>query len=129
MLRYALRRLLYAVFVVYGVLTLVFVIMRLLPGDPAYVLAGPTATQADVDTVRHSLGIDRPIYVQYAIFLRQLATGDLGHSVYYHNVPAARPGPGTDARHARTDVPSARARAALRVRVWGDRSAASRHVG
>jgi peptide/nickel transport system permease protein len=90
MLRYALRRLLYAVFVVYGVLTLVFVIMRLLPGDPAYVLAGPTATQADVDTVRHSLGIDRPIYVQYAIFLRQLATGDLGHSVYYHNVPAAQ---------------------------------------
>jgi peptide/nickel transport system permease protein len=90
MLRYTLRRLLYAIFVVYGVLTLVFVILRLLPGDPAYVLAGPTATQADVDSLRHSLGIDRPIYVQYGIFLRQLATGDLGHSVYYHNNSAAR---------------------------------------
>lgn len=85
MLRYALRRLLYAIFVVYGVLTLVFVILRLLPGDPAYVLAGPTATQADVNALRHTLGIDRPIYVQYGIFLRQIATGDFGHSAYYHS--------------------------------------------
>lgn len=88
MLGYILRRLMYAVFVVFGVTTLVFVVLRLLPGDSTYVLAGSTATQAEVDQLRAALGLDRPIYVQYGVFLRQMATGDLGKSVYNNNVPA-----------------------------------------
>lgn len=88
MVSYILRRLLYAVFVVLGVVSIVFVLLRLLPGDPAYLLAGPTATQAEVDTLRRAMGLDRPAYIQYAVFLRQLATGDLGISVYNNNVPA-----------------------------------------
>jgi ABC-type dipeptide/oligopeptide/nickel transport system permease component len=88
MVNYILRRLLYAVFVVFGVVTLVFVLLRLLPGDPAYLWAGPTATQAEVDTLRKGLGVDQPVYVQYGRFLQQLATGDLGKSVYNNNVPA-----------------------------------------
>jgi peptide/nickel transport system permease protein len=88
MISYILRRLLYAVFVVFGVVTLVFILLRVLPGDPAYLLAGPTATQAEVDNLRAGLGIDRPVYVQYGRFLQQLASGDLGKSVYNNNTPA-----------------------------------------
>ncbi len=88
MIRYLARKFLHAVLVVFGVMTLVFIILRLLPGDPAYVLAGPIATQEEVDVVRKALGIDRPIYIQYAYFLRQIATFDFGRSIYNNNVPA-----------------------------------------
>lgn len=88
MSNYLFRRLLNAIFVVFGVVTLVFFVLRILPGDPAYVLAGPTATQAEVDELRISLGLDQPAYVQYAIFLRQLTMGDLGHATYYQNQSA-----------------------------------------
>ena len=66
--------------VVLGVATLTFVVSRVLPGDPARVLAGP---QADVETIErfsHNLGLDKPIYEQYADFLADLARGDLGDS-------------------------------------------------
>jgi peptide/nickel transport system permease protein len=85
---YVLRRLLNAVFVVFGVVTLVFFVLRILPGDPAYVLAGPTATQAEVDELRRSLGLDQPAYIQYGIFLRQLAQGDLGNATYFQSESA-----------------------------------------
>lgn len=88
MATFLLRRLLYAVFVVLGVVTLVFVVLRLLPGDAAYALAGPTATQAEVDALRQTLGLDQPVWVQYGIFLRQVAQGDFGHSVYNNNASA-----------------------------------------
>ncbi len=88
MSNYLLRRILNAIFVVFGVVTLVFFVLRILPGDPAYVLAGPTATQAEVDELRRNLGLDQPAYVQYAIFLRQLAQGDLGNATYYQNESA-----------------------------------------
>ena len=65
-----------------------FVVLRLLPADPVYVLAGPTATAEEVDALRHALGVDQPVYLQYAVFLRQMAVGDLGRSAYQNNVPA-----------------------------------------
>src|SRR5688572_8104852 len=85
---YVINRLLNAVFVAFGVVTLVFFVLRILPGDPAYVLAGPTATQAEVDELRRALGLDQPAYVQYGIFLRQLAQGDLGNATYFQNESA-----------------------------------------
>src|SRR5689334_1000378 len=88
MLPFLIRRLAYAVFVVFGVTTAVFVVLRLLPADPVYILAGPTATVDEVDTMRHALGFDQPLYVQYAIFLRDMLSGDFGQSVYQNNVPA-----------------------------------------
>jgi peptide/nickel transport system permease protein len=88
MFNYLIRRLINTIFVVFGVVTLVFFVLRILPGDPAYVLAGPTATQAEVDALRQNLGLDRPAYVQYGIFLRQLAQGDLGKATYYRNESA-----------------------------------------
>ena len=82
MAAYLVRRLALAVFVVWGVVTMVFVVMRLVPGDPANAFLGTDATQAEVEQLRSKLGLDRPIPEQYMIFLRQAAEGDLGKSAY-----------------------------------------------
>jgi ABC-type dipeptide/oligopeptide/nickel transport system permease component len=69
--------------VLWAVATIVFVAIRLIPGDPALaVLGGPgsQASAAAVDQVRHEYGFDRPLLVQYAVFLGRLATGQLGDS-------------------------------------------------
>jgi ABC-type dipeptide/oligopeptide/nickel transport system permease component len=63
-----------------GVVTLVFVVLRVIPGDPAIQLAGDTAQRQDVEAVRRELGLDRPMGVQYLDYLRRVATGDLGVS-------------------------------------------------
>lgn len=78
--QYIIRRLLIAIPVLLGVATMVFVAIRLVPGDPAEVMAGEMATAGDVQLIRHQLGLDRPLPVQYLIYLRDLVTGDLGRS-------------------------------------------------
>ena len=80
MLRFLLRRFGQAFVTVLGVATLVFFIQRL-TGDPTYLLVPETATQADIDALRHSLGFDRPLVVQYLAFLGDLTRFDLGPSV------------------------------------------------
>jgi ABC-type dipeptide/oligopeptide/nickel transport system permease component len=82
MATYLVRRLGLAVFVVWGVVTMVFVVMRLVPGDPANAILGIDATQEEVEQLRSKLGLDRSIPEQYAIFVRQAAGGDLGRSTY-----------------------------------------------
>jgi len=82
MAAYLIRRLALAVFVVWGVVTMVFVVMRLVPGDPANAFLGVDATQEEVEQLRERLGLDRSILEQYVIFLRQAAGGDLGRSTY-----------------------------------------------
>jgi peptide/nickel transport system permease protein len=59
----------------------IFVLLRLVPGDPAIALAGPDATPEVIEAVRHELGLDRPIPIQYAAWLHQVAVGDLGLSI------------------------------------------------
>ena len=78
--RFLLRRFGQALVTVLGVATLVFFVQRL-TGDPTYLLVPETATKADIDALRHSLGFDRPLIVQYLDFLRDLAHFDLGQSV------------------------------------------------
>ena len=85
---YLTRRLLLAIPVLLGVTLLSFSILRLVPGDPAQLLAGEEATEEQVAHIRHEYGLDRPILVQYAIFLRHVATGDLGIS-YRNRTPVA----------------------------------------
>jgi len=85
-MRYLARRLLLAIPVLIGVTLLSFSILRLVPGDPAEVLAGQEATEEQVAHIRHEYGLDRPIMVQYVIFLRHVATGDLGIS-YRNRTP------------------------------------------
>lgn len=77
---YILRRLGLAVPTLLGVTLIVFLLVRLIPGDPARVISGLLASEEEVQRLRVGLGLDRPIYVQYVIFLDRLARGDLGLS-------------------------------------------------
>jgi peptide/nickel transport system permease protein len=67
--------------VVWGVVTLVFLLLRAAPGDPAALLVGPAATPEQVAAQRHALGLDRPVAEQYAAWLARAARGDWGTSI------------------------------------------------
>lgn len=82
MSRYLLKRLLLALPVSLGVSVVVFVAIRLIPGDPALVMAGQAATQEVVQQIRTTLGLDQPLPVQYLYFLRNVIRGDLGRSLF-----------------------------------------------
>jgi peptide/nickel transport system permease protein/oligopeptide transport system permease protein len=79
-LTYVVRRALVAIPTLFGVATVVFSLLRLLPGDPASVIAGPTATPESVANIRRQLGLDMPLWQQYLGFLGRLLRGDLGIS-------------------------------------------------
>jgi peptide/nickel transport system permease protein len=79
--RFVVRRIVSVIPVMFGIITVSFVISRMIPGNPAAVAAGPTASQQTIDHIRHLYGLDRPWYVQYADFLDGLIHGDLGRSI------------------------------------------------
>lgn len=81
MAAYVARRVLAGVPVLFLVVTAVFFAFQLIPGDPARAFLGPEATPDVVERVRRELGLDRPIVVQYASYLRRLVRGDLGRSI------------------------------------------------
>jgi len=68
--------------VMFTVVTIVFIIVRVAPGDPAAVMLGPDASAQDISQLRARLGIDQPLPIQYALFLGQLIRGDLGESIF-----------------------------------------------
>lgn len=80
---YVLRRLLEAVPVLIAVTFIVFVSVRLIPGDPARTIAGLEASDSTVEAIRTDLGLDRPLLAQYLTFMSRLVSGDLGTSYYY----------------------------------------------
>lgn len=82
--QYTLRRLVQAIPVVFGITIIVFFLLRLIPGDPALLLAGEHAPAYIVAEVRHTYGLDKPIYVQYVYFMKALAELNLGQSLSYH---------------------------------------------
>ena len=71
-LRYVLRRCIFLVFVIVGVTGLLFLITYSIPADPARVAAGPGATPKQVENLRQKLGLDRPAYVQYLTYMKNL---------------------------------------------------------
>ena len=77
---YVVRRLLHVVPVLLGVSVVVFLTMKLVPGDQAEALLGPQATPEGMAQIRHALGLDRPIYVQYGRWLWLVLHGDFGYS-------------------------------------------------
>jgi peptide/nickel transport system permease protein len=79
--RYAAKRLLQAVPILALVSLISFGIMKLVPGDPAVVMAGPAATPQDLDHLRQTLGLDKPFATQLVLFYVNLAQGDLGRSL------------------------------------------------
>jgi peptide/nickel transport system permease protein len=76
------RRILATVPVMAVVAGLVFALLRLTPGDPAAIIAGDFATAEDIARIRTGLGLDRPLLVQAGLWLRSVASGDLGASIY-----------------------------------------------
>lgn len=85
MQRFLIRRFGQVIITIFGVVTLIFFLQRL-TGDPTFLLVPETATQADIEALRHTLGFDRSLWVQYLSFLQQIARFDLGQSVI-QNVP------------------------------------------
>jgi peptide/nickel transport system permease protein len=81
MLRALLRRALAGLAVVFGVITMMFFLIRLAPGDPALMLVGPTASQEQIAAQREALGLDRPLPQQYTAWLGQFVRGDWGTSI------------------------------------------------
>lgn len=81
MLTYIAKRLLYAVPTLLAVLTLVFILVRIVPGDPAQVVLGDQATPQALAELRAKIGLDRPMWEQYLVFMADMLRGDLGRSL------------------------------------------------
>jgi peptide/nickel transport system permease protein len=79
--RFLVRRVLLTIPVLCGVATLVFALIRLVPGDPVQAMLGEGATPQDIAQLRTALGLDRPMARQYAAFMRRAIVGDLGTSL------------------------------------------------
>lgn len=87
MAAYIRDRLLLSLFVVWGALSIVFVAVRVIPGDPAVLMAGPQASRQDVEMIRQRLGLHEPIAAQYGRYLAGAARLDFGQSLWL-NKPA-----------------------------------------
>jgi peptide/nickel transport system permease protein len=84
MASYILRRCLMMAPVLFGVTVIVFLVISLVPGDPAKAILGTFATPENMAQVRHDLGLDQPLPVQYAIWIEHVLRGDLGRSYILH---------------------------------------------
>lgn len=82
MQHFILRRFLHAIPALLGASMLIFILIRLIPGDPARLMLGEGVPEEQVDAYRKAMGYDEPIVVQYFHFLRRAITGDLGNSIY-----------------------------------------------
>ncbi len=80
-MKFLLRSLLQAVPTLLGAITVLFLILRMIPGDPAQAMLGADATGADLERARHALGLDRPLLVQYGHFMFDFLRGDWGLSI------------------------------------------------
>ncbi len=83
MLTYLFKRTLAVIPVMLVVAVIVFLMLRLTPGDPAAIIAGDAATSQDLVQIRETLGLDRPMIVQFGIWVGNMLTGDFGESFYY----------------------------------------------
>jgi ABC-type dipeptide/oligopeptide/nickel transport system permease component len=83
-MQYLLRRLVLTIPVLIGVSIIVFTIMHVIPGDPVRLLfAGTGATDEQVQAMRHELGLDRPLVVQYLVYIAKAVRGDFGQSLHF----------------------------------------------
>jgi peptide/nickel transport system permease protein len=80
-INYLINRLALSVVVVFGVSVLVFSMLHLVPGDPAVVMLSESASGQDVEQLRHDLGLDQPLWVQYTLYIGHVVHGDLGRSI------------------------------------------------
>ncbi len=83
MTRYLFRRLLGSLLLLWGVVTLTFILMQIAPGDPLDLLTDPSLPAEDLESIRHRYGLDRPVHLQYLSWLGGVLQGDLGVSLRY----------------------------------------------
>lgn len=83
MLNYLASRLIGALFVIFGVTCLVFLLIHMVPGDPVEMMLGESARPADREALRQALGLDQPVLTQLGHYLQGLLTLDLGSSIHY----------------------------------------------
>src|SRR5512138_2098335 len=81
MLRYVLKRLLYTLPVIWLVVSVVFLLIHIVPGDPIQQMLGEGAASADIEAARHAYGLDVPISQQYFNYWKGVLRGDLGRSL------------------------------------------------
>jgi len=81
MTQYIIRRLIYSIFIIWGCATIVFFMLRLVPGDPVSAMLGIEYTPQAAAQLRKNLGLDKPIYVQYVTWMGDVLHGDLGKSI------------------------------------------------
>ena len=84
MIRYVLKRIAWLLVVLFGLCTITFFLSRVVPGDPAMLYLGPRAKPEQVAHWHAKMGLDQPIYVQFAYYLKDLAQGNLGDSLRTH---------------------------------------------
>jgi peptide/nickel transport system permease protein len=84
MLRYITKRIIWLAFVLLGLCAITFVLSRVVPGDPAALYLGPRPKPEQIEIVRTQLGLDKPVYVQFVYYLRDLIHGELGESLRTH---------------------------------------------
>ncbi len=81
MTQYIIRRLIHAAFIIWGCATIVFFLIRLIPGDPVIQMLGPEYTPEAADALNRKLGLNEPLYIQYVKWFGNVARGDLGDSI------------------------------------------------
>jgi peptide/nickel transport system permease protein len=84
MIRFTIRRILWLVVVLIGLSVITFYLSRMVPGDPASLYLGPRAKPEQVEYLRAQMGLDKPLYVQFLYYWRDLVHGDLGESLRTH---------------------------------------------
>src|SRR3954470_11262510 len=87
MLSFLTRRILRIVPIAFCVVTILFFLFQLVPGDPALLIAGPMASPEEIASIRHSIGLDQPLWVQYWDRISGLAVGDFGYSLTFKGSP------------------------------------------
>ncbi|HDI11697.1 MAG TPA: ABC transporter permease, partial [Candidatus Acetothermia bacterium] len=84
MFKYTIRRVMGLFPILFGISFFVFLILHLIPGDPAEAMAGLGASGEAIERIRKELGLDKPLYVQYFLWLSSILRGNLGRSVITH---------------------------------------------
>lgn len=83
MLSFILKRLVHSVFVIIGVTIIIFMLLKLAPGNPARLMLPENATDAQVHAMEIHMGLDKPLYEQYLLYMNNVVHGDLGTSMFY----------------------------------------------
>lgn len=84
MVKFIIKRLLSAIPVLFIVITLIFILMRVIPGDPATMMLGNDAAPEDIEAFKEMMGLNEPMLKQYIDYIKNILTGDWGNSLYYN---------------------------------------------